>query len=269
MKKVFILTFLLSVCFAHPAHAVNSEIIVDSIKIIIPAPEGFVDVTNTEPEMIAEFKNFVAPGSRFQALLIPFEDMLSKNPYPVRYLSVQTNKLIESQEITSSSFVKGRQAIRANVEETLGQATGDINQYLSQVVEGFDMEIGEIKYVPFESESENHIAFSSLSKYSMGTDSEKTDVIMAGSWAMVLSKNRLININVYSIYNTVGDLEWTQNTLVKWAAAIIEANPSLRSSANSNGVNWGKSAVKGLIQALTIAVLGVIIVIYRKSKKTQ
>ena len=83
---------------------------------------------------------------------------------------------------------------------------------------------------------------------------------------MVLIKNRIINIYVYSTYEVIDDLIWTQNTIKKWLETIVKANPpitNLSSSSYSNrSINWSNVLGTGIAA-------GLIGLFFSSSKKTK
>jgi hypothetical protein len=130
----------------------------------------------------------------------------------------------------------------------------DATEHLSKLVEhGLEIELGEIIRVPFDSESENHIAFSFISKVSFEIESEKTEKLISTTGATILAKNRIIFVYVNSIYSSVDDLTWTQDILEKWVTAIIEANSIAPSSAAKSYSDFLELCKTGSLQQIVNA----------------
>jgi len=219
MKKfAFIVLFCM---FVSPAFADVSQITVGSATVNIPIPAGFVDVTHTAPELTSNFRSLIAQsGNRLEALILTNEDAQLQHPELQRYFLIQVMPGMENR-LTVRDFAEGRRQMRDMIgAEMLDEIGGDINQLLSQ----HNVRLGEMRFVPFESESENHIAFSMIMNMSAVVDGQAVERIMLGSYAMVLANERLFNVYVYSAYNDAGDLPWTQSTLNNWVNAIISAN---------------------------------------------
>jgi len=219
MKKFAFLALLCMLgMFAAPVFADVSQISIGRRNINIPIPEGFVDVTRTEPELVRNFQGLAAQtGNRLLGLIVTAEDAQAEAPELRRYFLIQVMTTMENQRITIRDFAEGRRQMRAMVnDEMLEGVEGDINDILSD----FDVQVGEMRFVPFDSESENHIAFSIM----MNMSAEGADHMMVGSYAMVLANQRMFNVYVYSAYNDVADLIWTQETLNNWVEAIARAN---------------------------------------------
>ena len=221
MKKILVFVFVSLVLLASPSFAADGEIVVESTRISIPAPEGFVNVTHAWPEVMAHFESMSSQNMRYQAVLLPIEDVQNEETFLIRYLTVQTSRQFEPIDFTPDMFAELRQEFRAQMRGIFDEVIGEVNENLPQTAKDLDVKIGETLHIPFESESENHIGFSMLTNVSSGPDNE---IIIANSYAMVLAKNRLIYAYVYSRYDTANDLAWTQNTLEEWVAAILESN---------------------------------------------
>jgi len=259
MKKVVIGISICLIAFPISIEASTvTEIIIGSEKISIPAPKGYIDVTHTKPELVDFFKSFVPPGNNLKVLLISTEDERALYPDYERYLIVQTAKSIESQKISTSEFSKLRQEVRDQKKEFFDKAMGFLDKNMPQAAQDFNMKIGETKYIPFESESENHIAFSSISKVSFRIENEKTEEIVACTNAFILAKNHIMFIYVSSVYRTIDDLKWTQNIIDRWIAAIIRANPNAFSLPSSlQAFDWDKIVGKGIAAAIIVLIFSI------------
>jgi hypothetical protein len=157
----------------------GTEIVVGSIRISIPVLDGFIDVTKTRPDLVDFFKETTPPENRFQALFVPPEDTQLHVLELNRHLTVQTLRSLESQTITSSEFSEVSQLARNQMKEILDEAKTETTQHLSKYIEqGLEMNYEEIIYVPFDSESENHFAFSFISKATYGFKSEKKKMVV-------------------------------------------------------------------------------------------
>jgi len=216
MKKF---AFVVLLCLlAVPAFADASQISIGRRNVNIPIPEGFVDVTRTMPELVRNFQGLASQaGNRLLGLIVTAEDAQAEYPELSRYFLIQVMSAMENQRITIRDFAEGRRQMRDMVNsQMLQEVEGDINELLSE----FDVQVGEMRFVPFDSESENHIAFSIM----MNMSAEGEGHIMVGSYAMVLANQRMFNVYVYSAYETIDDLTWTQDTLNNWVEAIVRAN---------------------------------------------
>ena len=223
MKKILAFVFLSLVLLVSSSNAANSEIVVESTKISIPAPEGFVNVTQTWPEVMAHFESMSSPIMRYQAVLLPAEDVEAQETFLNRYLTVQTSRQFEPVDFTPDLFAELRQELRGQMREIFDEVMEDINENLSETAKDLNVKIGETLHIPFESESENHIGFSMLTNVS----SPDNEMIIANSYALVFAENRLIYTYVYSRYSSADDLAWTQNTLEKWVEEIVKSNEGL------------------------------------------
>ena len=220
MKKVVL--GILIVMFVVPAFAAVSQVVIDGrVRINIPVPDGFVDVTKTAPRVTSFFQE-TDTTNRVLAVLLSTEDAQSEDPELHRYLVIKVSPSVESHRITPRNFVEVRNYMRdqVTIDEMFESAGEELNQQLDKM----GIQIGEMKYVPFDSESEKHIGISFLMNASAEVEGKRVDRIVASSFAMILAKERMFNIYVYSGYYAADDLIWTQNVLKNWAGAIIKAN---------------------------------------------
>jgi hypothetical protein len=224
----------------------SAEIEIDAIKINIPAHIGFADVTKTAPDLVAFFKDLTPRANNLQAVFVSAADagalLKSQEPLLNRYLLAQTTKTLESYSFTPLMFAEYRQGMRSQFEKFLTEnkayfdsdakyASNNLSKTLEQAV---DLKIGEAIQIPFDSESDNHIAFSVLSKLLLEIDNNKTEYVVACTSATVLLKGRLVNLYAYATYHTADDLEWTQKAMGKWVLAVVKANPSQNTNAMSS-----------------------------------
>jgi len=217
MKK-FALVVLLCL-LASPVFADVSQVTIGRrVNINIPIPAGFVDVTQTHPEAVRHFQHFASQaGNRLLGLIVTAEDAQAESPELRRYFLIQVMSTMENQRITARDFVEGRRQMRDMLNsQMLEEIEGDLNEHFAE----FDVQVGETRFVPFDSESDNHIAFSIM----MNMSAEGVERIMVGSGAMVLINQRMFYVYSYSVYDDVADLTWTQETLNSWVEAIARAN---------------------------------------------
>ena len=136
MKKMCLFVLLFMVCYSQPCYAI-SEIVVDSTKIIIPIPDGFVDAAQAAPEAINILKSSELPTNRLQAFYISKEDAQSRTTEFERYLSIQTLRSQESQIITAFEFAEFRKNFSNQtkdiIEKEFEETKKEINSNMSPI----------------------------------------------------------------------------------------------------------------------------------------
>jgi hypothetical protein len=219
------------------AYSFALEITVDTQTINIPAYKGFADVTNSTSDVVTFFRSSLPDNVTLKAIFVTTADagalLKSKQPNISRYLMIQTPKSGESKTITVPMFAEYRNFMRNGLEKMFNnnkdRLEKDINRDLSKASQQTaKMKIEDMIYIPFESESDNHIACSVLSKYKMSVGGSKTKTsvqVKAGTWASVLLRDRIVNVHAYSNYRNVDDLTWTQKVINDWVKQITAANP--------------------------------------------
>ncbi len=243
--------FLIIFSTIYCTYCFSAEIKIDSETISVPAYDGFVEISKISPDTVAMFEDMLPPTNNLHAVFVTASDsgklLKSQSPELKRYLIVQTAKSLESVALGTRHFAELRKKIRIEYESLFDQNKSKIDElakHASQklsdrISDKFEMKVGEMLPMSVNSETVNHISLSSLTKFSTSTPEENTDFISAGTMSMALLKGRVVYLNVFSTYNTIDDLKWTQSVAEKWIASTIRANENTTQSELGNIVPAG------------------------------
>ena len=232
MKKVVL--FLIAIFF--PSYCFSANIKIDSEIISVPAYAGFVEISKISPDTMAMFKDMLPPTNNLHAVFVTASDagklLKSQSPELKRYLIVQTAKSLESVALGARHFAELRTKIREEYESLFDQNKSKIDELAknasqklsNRISDKFEMKVGEMLPMSINSETAYHISLSSLNKFSTSTADENTEFISAGTMSMVLLKGRVVYLNVFSTYNNLEDLKWTQSVAEKWTESTVRSN---------------------------------------------
>ena len=236
LKKLLGLWAALFFVLLSHAYCFSAEIKIDSEKITVPTYDGFVEISKISPDTVAMFEDMLPPTNRLHAVYATESDsgklLKSQPPELKRYLIVQTAKALESVALGTRHFAELRKQIRTEYESLFDQNKSKIDELAKQasrklsnrISDKVEMKVGEMLPMSVNSETAYHISLSSLTKFSTSTAEDNTEFISAGTMSMVLLKGRVVYLNVFSIYNTIDDLKWTQRVAEKWTESTIRAN---------------------------------------------
>jgi len=232
LKKIVL--FLIAIFFH--SYCFSADIKIDSEIISVPAYAGFVEISKISPDTMAMFKDMLPPTNNLHAVFVTASDsgklLKSQSPLLKRYLIVQTAKSLESVALGARHFAEMRTKIREEYESLFDQNRSKIDELAknasqklsNRISDKFVMKVGEMLPMSINSETAYHISLSSLTKFSTSTADENTQFISAGTMSMVLLKGRVVYLNVFSTYNNLEDLKWTQSVAEKWTESTVRAN---------------------------------------------
>lgn len=176
------------------------------------------------------------PTNNLHAVFVTASDsgklLNSQSPELKRYLIVQTAKSLESVALGARHFAELRNKIREEYESLFEQNKSKIDELVknasqklsNRISDKFEMKVGAMLPMSINSETAYHISLSSLNKFSITTSKENTEFISAGTMSMVLLKGRVVYLNVFSTYNNLEDLKWTQRVAEKWTKSTVSSN---------------------------------------------
>jgi len=273
LKKNALLRIALFFILFFPVYCFSAEIKIDSETISIPAYDGFVEISKISPDTLAMFEDMLPPTNNLHAFFVTASDsgklLKSQSPELKRYLIVQTVKSLESVTLGARHFAELRSKLREEYESLFDQNKSKIDELAkkasqkvsNRISDKFEMKVGEMLPLSINSETAYHISLSSLAKFLTSTAEDNTEFISAGTMSMVLLKGRVVYLNVFSTYNNIDDLKWTQSVAEKWTKSTIRSNQNITQSGLGEIVPTGTridSEVKELLltEKTTFSTLG-------------
>lgn len=243
MKKFFLTTLLLlagvSISLAQTAEVKKQEIsvLLGNVKIIIPAPDGFEDVSSIK-SVQERIISRTDTGNDLLAAFLPKEtmDALRNQNSDIKNLfnsaDVQILKKAREKNLSASDFVGILKYLQSsglgkfdlknpilkerieNVEKNIteqnkGNAALDISKTES---------LGEFRH------TDNVFSQLVLMKMSFQTGNISKDAIVIGGVSLIRVKQRLLYVYIYREFKSKDDIEQLKNLSNKWTSEIIAAN---------------------------------------------
>lgn len=246
--------------------------------IIVPAPKGFVRVTD---EMI-EFKRYI------QHTQDPLNDTLayyiSESDVPMamvgdiskldRWFVLKINKKLRNMTVGKNDFSSLKEITKnqnreifEKVKAQLPELIENINQGLSQELD-VDFAINISQIVPLEPhyETDNAIGFSMYLNYGVTVDSEKENIIISATSTFLNASGAVLFLYGYGPHN---QLEWTRNASMEWAESVMASNSQpLQKSPSNRGFNrkkiFEKALAWGIIGGLIALITGAVTIFKRR-----
>lgn len=248
------------------------EITVGTSRLSIPTPGGYSLITS-EMQPYSEYaKQFVPSGSEQFALFLSDVDAASaaRGEIPAfdRRFYVQTvNSLIHSF-VSKGEFERIKQSLRSmneGVVKELKRKIPDMEQRINKRLSAnFDLDLGlsidQMIPLPPHHETDRSLAYSMLFKLNFNDEEGKPAVrerVATCTIVHVQGKVLFLQSNAEK-----SGLDWSRAESLKWADAVIAANPSdgdiavRESNPSRKGFDWRKVVGKGIAGAIVVVVLG-------------
>jgi hypothetical protein len=205
-------------------------------RLSIPAPFGFVEASETLPELRKEAEHFVSPGNELIAFFIPNEDyadLVRGQDKPMnKYLFVQVRGNSKSSTITSEAFNQAKNGYRRLSTESFEKARLDVNRLFKerdknlslypQIYSG--LTISGMVSLGVLDETPRSITMGTLGSLSRVEGNVEESKIMVGAVAIVLIKGKVIIATMYNAYQSVDDIDWLKELVRDWTRALLGSN---------------------------------------------
>lgn len=263
--QLFICAFFLATSAqASDTFAINEK------YIIVPAPEGFVRVTDKMIGLKRVLDHIQDPGTDTLAHYIPESDapaaMAGEVATPDRWFILKINKKLRSMMMGKDDFSRLKEIARSENKKTFEKIKAEIPELANKISQGISQEF-DIDYatnisqvVPLDShyESDNAFGFSMYMKREDTAGSQKVNTMLSATAIFLNTSGTILFLYGYAPQN---QLEWTRSASTKWAENVMASNsqPPLTSpTAQVGGFNWGKIFLKGFVAAFAVLLMGLI-----------
>jgi len=198
-------------------------------NIIIPGLEGFTAASSVSGEIVTSFAKFTPPSNRLiEAFITPdkaTQFLLGESVQFDQYLRVSTLKQAEQLVLSRHEFRDIKTGIREAFESKLDSAMMKAGDILSNI----NNEINMAGYISLgiDYEAANSITASMLLKTVRNTEQGDATYLQAATMTTLLTKGKILYLNVYRDYKHEDDIAWTRSTARKWAEKILSANETV------------------------------------------
>lgn len=243
-------------------------------SITVPAPEGYVRVTEQMPLMQRFVGQMEDPQNDTLAVYITPQAaeiaLEGKLPRLERYFFLKISKALVEPVVNTRDFDELRAVISAEQGELFAQAQERLPDLLAQIERNLadafgaevSMQIGEMVPLGVYLNESDVLAFSMLMHLGAGAEGEGDNVLVTSCVLLNVSGKVIF---LYA-YGGADALQWTQASSLAWARAIFAENPLApkgRGSFNWNSVIF--SGVAGAVIGVGIAALNTLRQKHRKA----
>lgn len=215
----------------------NTTVQLGSVKLVIPTPDGFVNVSGY-PSILEHFQSRVPA---FNDLLVPywpaegvqkiisgeskdFDQFSNANVQIIKSLRENPTDKSYLAEVIAGTRKDGVKLLDIN-NPFMRKNIDDLEKKIAKQSKGtIEMDISGLEYLGEYDSTDNLFSMMLLSKMSITTGNEKKDAIVIGGASMILIKQRLLFVFIYKEFKTKEDIEILKAASRKWTSQIIEAN---------------------------------------------
>ena len=231
MKKLFLI-FLISLCLTSSAYADsrNFSFKANNTKINVRTPDGFYESSNIYPERLDFVRTFYPDYLKVHAVLVP--KGIPDTERLSRYMILVTNNKADKHKITQSFFDETRELMREEqftlmnkyrdmIDDALEDGTSKIfNKYNVD----FITEIGETVPLGVFIDNEKVISLNMISNTNISTNGINYSFLQLMSFSMVFVKNKIVNVYIYSDFDSKTDIIWIEGKTKELVNLLIKNN---------------------------------------------
>jgi len=231
MKKLFLI-LLISLCLTSSAYADsrNFSFKANNTKINVRTPDGFYESSNIYPERLDFVRTFYPDYLKVHAVLVP--KGIPDTERLSRYMILVTNNKADKHKITQSFFDETRELMREEqftlmnkyrdmIDDALEDGTSKIfNEYNVD----FITEIGETVPLGVFIDNEKVISLNMISNTNISTNGINYSFLQLMSFSMVFVKNKIVNVYIYSDFDSKTDIIWIEGKTKELVNLLIKNN---------------------------------------------
>lgn len=259
-----ILSVILLAASAQAADTFN----INGKDIIVPAPKGFVRVTDEMTELKRLVQQMQDPVNDTLAYYISESDvpaaMAGEIPELDRWFILEINKQLRDMTVGKNDFSRLKEITKGQNHKMFEKVKAQIPELMNKMSQGvsqefdmdFAMSISQVVPLDPHYESDNALGFSMYLKNEVTVGSEKKNTIISATSTFLNTSGAVLFLYGYGPQN---QLEWTRSASMKWAENVMTSNSQPpQKSPNGGGINWGKVFEKGLVGAIVAGLFALI-----------
>ncbi len=231
------LALLLLLAAWSPAHAVQTTTVtIGSTPIRLPAPDGFTEVGQNSPDIMARFTTFTPPSNKLLAVYFTNADAerhrQGQQPELGSYIMVQTHRRAIDQDMSQAEFDNLRTIIRTQQQELLEQGRKRANELLQERRSQISTQTGSDTRLSVQdmalkgvfTDNSRVISMAAVNKYNVQVDGKPSSFEVAGASSVIYVKNKSLFVYVFEKYEGVRNLENIRRTSTVWSQKILRDN---------------------------------------------
>ena len=218
--------FVLSLHVAAYSAETNITVFVGGTKVLVPAPDQYVEVGSENRVFPSEARNrllawFVTPSDLKQ--FGSESTNLSK-----QYMQLQVSKGAENRDISASQFSELAGDVAKLQDASYASAVQDVNRIMKKLASESkdfpDLEIGQPKPLGSFLKTDTAVGFLMLMSISSNSKQGKEQIPMVCGTTLVRVKQKLLFAYVYCAADNKKATDWVKSTSKSWVEAILKAN---------------------------------------------
>lgn len=257
---------------ALPPPGPREEVNIGGRKVRVPAPPGFRRVDGLNIEEDRQEQSLLPETNRYVAR---FEHATPVEPDDGRSFNVQVLRSLENLEIGEKTFAQFRDQTKASLDtmqEKVKQEAARVSAEATKAMQdstGADaaLSVSDMVVLGYFGEDASSLGFTMAMNVAAqagaaaGGEQVKAKLVVA---SMIVPVNgRLIYLYANSVFNSPADRQWAESAVQAWRDSLLAVNPRVQGFDFADLGKFGKS---GLIGAGLGALLGIILIILRKSR---
>ncbi len=230
MKALICCIALSLVSISSYANQSNLDFQIHNTKIIVKAPYGFYDSSDINPDRVITFSKAMPKGLTTQSVLVPKNDINNK----YRYMALVTNDKIDKLKLSKKSFeiikkgARKKQFSLSRDKERIDKMFSDWSEFMSEF-NNHKLEISPNEITPLRIFLDNNevLGFSAISYLNIFSDDNYSNRAMVSATSLVKVKNKLVNVYIYSKYESIKDIIWVESKAKEFAYLLLDSNKKL------------------------------------------
>ena len=255
--KIYLVTALLLLhslsIFAADVFMINGK------EITVPAPEGFVCVTEDMATVMRFVSQMADPMNDTLAYYIAESDvpaaMAGEIPSLERTFILKVSKQLRNMTVGKNDFSQIKSMTKSQNQQMLKDVKSQIPEHMKKMSQGvskefnidFAMNISQMVPLAPHYEAENALAFSMYINYGISAGNENIEEIVSATSTFLNASGTVLFLYGYAPKD---DLEWTRAASMSWAESVMAKNSQPPEKSPGRGIDWSQVMEKGLIGAI-------------------
>jgi hypothetical protein len=227
---------LLLVPLAPAARAADTVVAIGATPVRLPAPDGFTEVGQGSPEIMARFTTFTPPSNKLLAVYVTNADAerLRKGQQMdlSSYIMVQTHRRSLEHDMSQAEFDQLRDIIRNQQQQLLEQGRKRANELLkerrsqisSQTGANTQLSVQDMALKGVFIDNPRTISLAAVNTYNVQVEGQPSSFEVAGTSSVIYVKNKSLFVYVFEKYEGSRNLENIRDISITWGRQILGAN---------------------------------------------
>jgi hypothetical protein len=242
--------------------------LINGKEIVVPAPEGFVRVTDDMTAVKKIVQQMADPMNDTLAYYIKESDastaIAGEIPILARTFALKVNKKLRNYTLGKDDFSQIKSMTKSQNQQILEEVKAQIPEQMKSMSQGvsqefnvdFAMNISQVVPLEPHHEVENALAFSMYINYEVSAGDEKIEEVVSATSTFLNASG--IVLFLYS-YAPKDELKWTRDASMNWAESVMASNSQPPAKSPRRGIDWNKAMGKGLGGAIVAGVLALLV----------